>query len=97
MDFGDALGREFGITKAKMEELPDWQNSDVYDRAERVALEYADAMITTPCVVSAELRRRLREHYSERQLVELTHAIAIEGFRARFNRGLGVESDHYSR
>ncbi len=95
MDFGNALGRELGIDEAKIRDLPRWTDSDVYSPAERVALAYTDAMMATPTTVSDELRSQLLQHFSQRQIVELTHSIAIEDYRARFNRGLGVESDHY--
>jgi hypothetical protein len=42
-------------------------------------------MTRTPAVVSDELVAELREHFDERQLVELTHVIALENMRARFN------------
>ena len=48
-------------------------------------LEYAEAMTRTPVEVSDELFAALREHFDERQLVELTHVIALENMRARFN------------
>ncbi len=38
----------------------------------------------------------LRRHLTERQLVELTTAIAWENYRARFNRGFDVASDELS-
>jgi hypothetical protein len=45
--------------------------------------------------VPAELRRRLRQHFSEGQLVELAATFAWENFRARFNRAFGVRPVGY--
>ena len=56
-------------------------------------LEYAEEMCQTPVVISDELFARLREHFDDEQIVELTTAIAIENFRARFNNALG----HHAR
>lgn len=50
----------------------------------------------TPAVVSEELFQQLRDHFSERQIVELTSALAWENYRARFNRVFLVESEEFS-
>ena len=51
-------------------------------------LDYAVAMSRTPTHVTDELFAALREHFDERQLVELTNVIALENMRARFNSAL---------
>ena len=38
----------------------------------------------------------MRAQFSQKQLVELTHAIAWENARARFNRGFDIEPDGYA-
>jgi alkylhydroperoxidase family enzyme len=40
--------------------------------------------------VPDELISRLREHFDDKQLVELAASIAWENYRARFNRVFGV-------
>lgn len=47
-------------------------------------------MTATPSHVSDELFKALRARFDERQLVELTAAIAIENYRARFNWAFGI-------
>lgn len=59
--------------------------------------EYCDALNSTPVSVDDDLRRRLAQHFSEKQLVELTHSIAWENARARFNRGFDVQPDGYTK
>jgi len=58
-----------------------------------LALSYTDAMCRTPVAVPDEVFAGLRRYLSPAQLVELTHAIAWENFRGRFNRAFLVESD----
>lgn len=72
--------------------LPAYATSPLYADAERVALEYADAMTITGREVSDELFARLRRHYGEDALVELTATIAWENASAKFNRALRVPS-----
>jgi hypothetical protein len=59
-------------------------------------LEYAEEMCQVPVTISDELFARLREHFDEEQIVELTTAIAIENFRARFNDALGITPAGFS-
>ena len=44
-------------------------------------------------VMRKDLFARLRQHYSEEQLLELGAHIAFENYRARYNRRFDVESD----
>jgi 4-carboxymuconolactone decarboxylase len=85
VDIGSSLGREAGISEAQMLELPRYRDSDSFDDLEKLVLDYATAMSRTPATVSDELFDALREHFDERQLVELTNVIALENMRARFN------------
>ncbi len=96
VDFGAMLMDGHGIEPRKVEDLPRWRDSDAYDEVERLVLEYAEAMSTTPLQVTDELVDRLREHLSERQLVELTALVALENARARQNLALGIEPQRYA-
>ena len=59
-------------------------------------LEYADSMTRVPVEVSDALFARLRERFSEVQLVELTSAIAWENYRARFDHAFGIEGENFT-
>jgi alkylhydroperoxidase family enzyme len=66
----------------------------VFNSKERLVIELADSMVTAPANVSDELYARLRNEFSEEQLLELGAQIAFENYRARLNRVFDVESDH---
>jgi hypothetical protein len=53
-------------------------------------------MCRTPVDVPDELFARLREQLDEEQIVELTHLIALENLRGRFNLALGVGAAGFS-
>jgi alkylhydroperoxidase family enzyme len=53
-------------------------------------------MTRTPTDVSVELFERVRALMTEKQIVELTVAIAQENFRARFNRPFDVQAAGFS-
>lgn len=72
--------------------LADYATSPLYGEAERVALEYADAMTITGRGVSDELFAKLQNLYDPDALVELTAIIAWENASSKFNRALRVPS-----
>ncbi len=49
-------------------------------------------MSNTPADVSDETFEAIRVHIDEARLVELVATIAMENYRARFNRAFGIEA-----
>jgi alkylhydroperoxidase family enzyme len=96
IDIGSAVGRQHGITTEQITNLQDHRSSPRFDDLERLVLEYADAMARTPVEVSNALFLRLREKFTDAQLVELTSAIAWENYRARFDHAFGIEGENFS-
>ncbi len=90
------MGRANGITSEQIANLAHYRTNLNFSDLERLVLEYADAMTQTPVQVSDALFARLREKFSEAQLVELTSAIAWENYRARFNHAFGIEGENFS-
>lgn len=84
-DIASSIAREAGISEHQLLALPRYAESEGFSELKRLVLDYATAMTRTPTTVSDELVASLREHFDERQLVELTHVIALENMRARFN------------
>ncbi|HXQ62591.1 MAG TPA: carboxymuconolactone decarboxylase family protein [Acidimicrobiales bacterium] len=95
-DFGYYEGMQQGIDPRKVRDVPRFGDSDVYDEAERVVLEYAVAATGTPVVLADELVERLHRHLSEPEIVELAAWVALENLRSRFNAGLGLKSQGFS-
>ena len=96
MDIGSAVGRAKGLTEEKLRALPDYETSPKFDERERTVLRYADAMTLTPVEVPDALFNALRRWFDERQLVELTSALAWENYRARFDHAFGIEAEGFS-
>ena len=96
MDFGSKLSRDHGIPDRQLQELAIYRSSDAFSDLEKLVIDYAAAMSRTPSEVDDDLVARLREHFDDAQLVELTNVIAIENLRARFNHALGLEPQGFS-
>ena len=84
-----------GADEEKIRQVPTWRESRLFSDMERAALEYAERMTVTGEKVTDELWGRLRAHFSEAQMVELTAAVALENFRSKFNVPLGVEAQGF--
>jgi alkylhydroperoxidase family enzyme len=72
-----------------------YADSEHFSEREVLALKYADDMTMTSEEVSDELFDRLREQYTEEEIVELTCTIAFENFLSKFHRALRVESQGF--
>lgn len=96
MDIGSAVGRARGLKEEKLLALGEYETSGLFDERERAVLRYADAMTATPVEMPDELFAALRRWFDERQMVELTSAIAWENYRARFDHAFGIEAEGFS-
>ncbi len=81
--------------EAKLAEVASWRESGLFTAAERAALDYAERMTITGRTVDDAFFARLKRHYSEAEIVELTAAIALENFRSKLNPALGVEAQGF--
>jgi alkylhydroperoxidase family enzyme len=95
MDINAARAAEANGSMEKVGELLTWRDSKLFSEAERVALEYAERITYTDQKVDDALFARLRQHFSEPQIVELTVAVAFENFRSKFNPPLGIEAQGF--
>jgi AhpD family alkylhydroperoxidase len=96
IDIASALSREAGVTEAQLRDFHNYRTSPEFSDEERVVMDYAEELTKEHVEVPEELFGRLREHLDESQIVELTAAIAIENFRARFNNALDIEPAGFS-
>ena len=87
-----AVGRKAGLTDEKLLAVARGDLSP-FTRDELLVIELADAMADTPSNISDELYARLREKFSEEQLLQLSAQLAFENYRARLNRVFDVGSD----
>lgn len=96
IDIGSALARHSGVTEQQLRDLSRYEESEAFTSVEKLVLSYAMEMTRTPAVVPQDLFDALREYFDEAQLVELTAAIALENYRARFNHAFDIGSQDFS-
>lgn len=91
------MGRKTGITEDQLSNLSKFEKTAHFNEDEKLVLHLATTLTRTPSDVPDELFAALRNRFSERQLVELSAAIAWENYRARFNRTFALESEGFSK
>ncbi len=74
-----------GAADEKLAAVCDYRTSPLYTEAERAALDFAVAAASQPNAVTDEHFKRLREHWTEGQIVELAAVVAINGFLNRWS------------
>jgi alkylhydroperoxidase family enzyme len=97
VDIISAISKAKGVTDEQRRDLARYQDSDAFSPLEKLVIEYAARVSTTPVEVEDSLYEELKRHFSPPQLVELTAAIAWANYRARFNHALGMESEGFAR
>ena len=86
------MGSELGVPDEKILALDEYAAGPLYTEGERTALEYADAITLSDRDVGDELFERVRRHFDDDALVELTATISWENSSSKFNRALRVPS-----
>jgi alkylhydroperoxidase family enzyme len=72
------VGRKAGLSDEELRAVLG-QDMTAFNDTERLVIELADAMTDTPANVSDDLYTRLRNQFSEEQLMQLGGQIAFEG------------------
>jgi uncharacterized peroxidase-related enzyme len=80
----------FGVSDEKLAAVWNYSDSPLYTDRERVALDFALAAAAQPNEVTDELFARLREHWSEGEIVELLGVVAMFGFLNRWNDSMAT-------
>jgi len=94
MDTNTAGSSVNGASDEKIAAIYEFRTSDLFAPEEKAALALAEEMSATPADVSDETFAEARKWFNEAEMVELVGTIAMENYRARFNRAFDVESQH---
>ncbi len=82
-----------GISPAAADRVLDNADHPEFDAIDRLVIEYASAAWNDPHRLRDGLFDRLRQHFSEAQIVELTLRITLCGFFNKFNDALQIEEE----
>ncbi|SRR5579884_367500 len=95
VDLGSQVCRNSGFSDEELLALPRYRESGLFTEREKVALDYAVAVMRTPVEVTDELFARVKEHFTDEQLVEITALLTLVNLD-RFNAAFGIGSAGFS-
>jgi len=95
VDLGSQICRNSGFSDAELLALPRYRQSDLFTDREKLALDFAVGVMRTPVDVSDDLFARLKEHFTDEQLVEITALLTVVNLD-RFNAAFGIGSAGFS-
>ena len=78
------------IPQEKLDAIWEYRTSPLYSGAERAALDFALAAGSVPNAVDAEIFARMREHWSEDQIVQILGVVCLYGFLNRWNDSMAT-------
>ncbi|MEM1153203.1 MAG: carboxymuconolactone decarboxylase family protein [Pseudomonadota bacterium] len=86
-----------GADSDKVARIWEFETSELYTDAERVALRFAMAAGQVPNLVEQAHYDALREHFTEKEIVEILFVICQFGFWNRWNDSAGTTLEHEPR
>ena len=95
VDFGSQICRNSGFSDEELLALPRYRQSELFTEREKTALDYAAAVMRTPVEVTDDLFARMKEHFSDEQMVEITALLTLVNLD-RFNAAFGIGSAGFS-
>lgn len=95
IDLGSQICRNSGLSDEELLALPRYHQSDLFTEREKLALDYTVAVMRTPVEVTDELFARMKEHFTNEQLVEITALLTVVNLD-RFNAAFGIGSAGFS-
>ena len=95
VDLGSQICRNSGFSDEELLALPKYRQSDLFTEREKLALDYTAAVMRTPVEVTDELFARMKEHFSDKQMVEITALLTVVNLD-RFNAAFGIGSAGFS-
>ena len=95
VDLGSQICRNSGFSDEELLALPRYRQSELFTEPEKTALDYAVAVMRTPVEVTDDLFARMKEHFSDEQMVEITALLTLVNLD-RFNAAFGIGSAGFS-
>src|SRR5262245_46917899 len=96
MDIRHAVGVRSGVPAEALADLPNYRESARFTARERAALEFSERISRDDLEVSDGCVARLREHFSEAEIVELTFIVGYQTFASKFAKAFRLAPQGFS-
>lgn len=81
----------YGAEREQLENIWDYRTHPAFSDAERAALDLSLAASQVPNGVNGEISERMRQYWSEGEIVEIMGVIALFGYLNRWNDSMGTQ------
>ena len=95
VDINAATLLKRGVSMEKAEALQDWRDSPLFEDIECAALEYTEAITHSDRQVDEALMERIKGHFNDDGVIELTAMIAFQNMSSKFNSALDVPAQGF--
>jgi len=96
MDIRHAVGVKVGLPEPKIDALGAYHDSPMFSEQERAALAFSEQVTRDDREVTDECWRRLREHFSEADCVELMAIVGYQIFASKLAKAFAVPPQGFS-
>ena len=97
VDINAATGLKRGVSEEQFAALDQFETSPLFDERQKAALAYAEAITRTDAGVDEQLMARVKKHFNDDAVIELTAVIAFQNMSSKFNSALDVAPQGFCR
>src|SRR5260370_23832811 len=96
MDIRHAVGVTKGVPQENLADVLTYGESPHFSERERAALQFCERITRDDLEVSEECLARVREHFTEAEIVELTFIIGYQTFASKFAKAWRLAPQGFS-
>ena len=85
------MARRIGYTEEQIAALAHHQETDLFEPPIKAALLYAEEMTRDAHNLTDEVFARMKEHYSDKQILELTCVVSLTNYFNRLTSALRID------
>jgi alkylhydroperoxidase family enzyme len=96
MDIRHAVGVRVGVPAEQLRDVLSFETSRAFSDRERAALRFSEQVTRDDLDVTDECLTRVREHFTEAEIVELTFIIGYQIFAGKFAKAWRLAPQGFS-
>jgi alkylhydroperoxidase family enzyme len=96
MDIRHAVGVRLGVPAEKLADLLDYRGNPRFSAREQAALEFCERTTRDDLEITDECMARMREHFTEPEIVELTFIAGFQIFASKFAKAFRIAPQGFS-
>src|SRR6056297_1088326 len=80
----------YGAKQEQLDNIWEYRTHSAFSDAEKAALDFALAASQVPNTVNADIKKQLRKHWNDGEIVEMMGVISLFGYLNRWNDSMGT-------